>query len=156
MGDPRHRGVQTTRTPARRKQLRSFASTAASYQGRPQRGGVEVSTAGAALGATGQAAPHSDPARPTVKSVSTPESVRHRTDGEPGTALAFRGNRGPRKRMSNSKGGPICPICQHPMALELQPSGMPPRTFQCLNCERPDPMKSPVVTSILKALQPPK
>jgi hypothetical protein len=65
MGDPKHRGVQTTRTPARRKPLRSFANKAASYQKRPQRGGVEVSTAGAVLGATGQAAPHSDPARPT-------------------------------------------------------------------------------------------
>jgi hypothetical protein len=32
MGDPKHRGVQTTRTPARRKPLRSFASKAASYQ----------------------------------------------------------------------------------------------------------------------------
>jgi hypothetical protein len=53
--------------------------------------------------------------------------------------------------MSNSKDGPICPICHHSMALELQPSGMPPRTFQCLNCERPDPMKSPVVASIFAA-----
>jgi hypothetical protein len=28
MGDPKHRDVQTTRTPARRMPLRSFASTA--------------------------------------------------------------------------------------------------------------------------------
>jgi hypothetical protein len=44
MGDPKHRGVQTTRTPARRKPLRSFASTAASCQKRPQpweRGGLD-------------------------------------------------------------------------------------------------------------------
>ena len=58
--------------------------------------------------------------------------------------------------MSNSKDGAICPTCYHAMTLELQPSGMPPRNFQCLNCERPDPMKSPVIASILKALQPPK
>jgi hypothetical protein len=58
--------------------------------------------------------------------------------------------------MSESKGRPICPICYHSMALELQPSGMPPRTFRCLNCERPDPIKSPGIASILKALQPPK
>jgi hypothetical protein len=42
------------------------------------------------------------------------------------------------------------------MTLELQPSGLPPRTFQCLECERPDPMKSPVIAGILNALQPPK
>jgi hypothetical protein len=54
MGDPKHRGVQTTRTPARRKPLRSFASTAASYQERPQPGGVEVSTAGPSLALPGR------------------------------------------------------------------------------------------------------
>jgi hypothetical protein len=33
---------------------------------------------------------------------------------------------------------------------------MPPRTFQCLECERPDTLKSPVNAGILTALQPPK
>jgi hypothetical protein len=42
------------------------------------------------------------------------------------------------------------------MKLELQPSGMPPRTFQCLECERPDPLKSPAIAVIMKALQPPE
>jgi len=42
------------------------------------------------------------------------------------------------------------------MTLELQPSGMPPRTYQCLECERPDPLMSPVIAVIIKALQPPK
>jgi hypothetical protein len=28
------------------------------------------------------------------------------------------------------------------MTLELQPGGKTPRTFQCLNCERPDPLES--------------
>jgi hypothetical protein len=42
------------------------------------------------------------------------------------------------------------------MTLELQPSGMPLRTFQCLECERPDSLMSPVIAVIIKALQPPK
>jgi len=42
------------------------------------------------------------------------------------------------------------------MTFELQPSGMPSRTFQCLECERLDTMKSPVIAAILNALQPPK
>jgi hypothetical protein len=28
------------------------------------------------------------------------------------------------------------------MTLELQTGGKPPRTFQCLDCDRPDPLKS--------------
>jgi hypothetical protein len=60
------------------------------------------------------------------------------------------------ERMPDARHRPICPICQRSMTLELQPSGMPPRTFQCLDCERPDPLKSPVIAGIMKALQPPK
>jgi hypothetical protein len=36
---------------------------------------------------------------------------------------------------------PICPTCQRPKTLELQPGGKEPRTLQCLDCERPDPLK---------------
>ena len=60
------------------------------------------------------------------------------------------------ERMPDLRHRPVCPICHRPMTLELQPSGLPPRTFQCLECERPDPMKSPVIAGILNALQPPK
>jgi len=28
------------------------------------------------------------------------------------------------------------------MTLELQPGGKSPRTYQCLDCDRPDPLKS--------------
>jgi hypothetical protein len=52
--------------------------------------------------------------------------------------------------------GRFARVASAPMTLEVQPSGMPPRTFQCLECERPDPMKSPVIAEILKALQPSK
>ena len=40
------------------------------------------------------------------------------------------------------KNRPICPECQRSMTLELQRGGKSPRTFQCLDCERPDPLKS--------------
>ena len=42
------------------------------------------------------------------------------------------------------------------MTLELQSGGKPPRTFQCLDCERPDPLKSLLVVGIFKGLQPPE
>ncbi len=58
--------------------------------------------------------------------------------------------------MPDSKNRPICPGFNRPMKLELQPGGKTPRTFQCLDCERLDPLKSPVVGGILKALQPPE
>jgi hypothetical protein len=29
------------------------------------------------------------------------------------------------------------------MALELQPGGKLPRTFQCIDCDRPDPLQNP-------------
>jgi len=37
---------------------------------------------------------------------------------------------------------PACPKCQSPMTLALQPGGKGPRTLQCLDCDRPDPLKS--------------
>jgi hypothetical protein len=44
--------------------------------------------------------------------------------------------------MPASRNRPICLACQRPMTLELQPGGKSPRTFQCLDCDRPDPLKS--------------
>jgi hypothetical protein len=44
--------------------------------------------------------------------------------------------------MPDSRHRPICPRCQRPMKLELQPGGKPPRTFQCIDCDRSDPLKS--------------
>jgi hypothetical protein len=42
------------------------------------------------------------------------------------------------------------------MALQLQPGGKSPRSFQCLDCQRPDPLKSRVAAGILNALHPPE
>ena len=50
---------------------------------------------------------------------------------------------------------PTCSSCQRPMTLELQPGGKSPRTFQCLDCERPDPLKSRALDGIMGALRPP-
>ena len=58
--------------------------------------------------------------------------------------------------MPDSHNRPVCPDCQRPMTLELQPGGKSPRTFQCLDCQRPDPLKSRVVAGILHALHPPE
>ena len=44
--------------------------------------------------------------------------------------------------MPDTKNRPICPRCQRAMTLLLQPGGQPPRTFQCLDCDRPDPLKA--------------
>ena len=41
--------------------------------------------------------------------------------------------------------------------LALPPGGKGPRTFQCLDCDRPDPLKTDQATGWLKGeLQPPK
>jgi hypothetical protein len=44
--------------------------------------------------------------------------------------------------MPDSRNRPICQSCARPMTLELQPGGKLPRTFQCIGCERPDPLKT--------------
>jgi hypothetical protein len=44
--------------------------------------------------------------------------------------------------MAGSRKRPVCPGCQRAMTLELQPGGKSPRTYQCLDCDRPDPLKS--------------
>jgi hypothetical protein len=56
--------------------------------------------------------------------------------------------------MQNSKNS-ICPTCQRPKTLELQPGGKTPRTFQCLGCDRPDPLKTRALDEIMAALKPP-
>jgi hypothetical protein len=58
--------------------------------------------------------------------------------------------------LPNSHKRPVCPGCQRPMTLQLQPGGKSPRSFQCLDCQRPDPLKSRVVAGILNALHPPE
>jgi len=42
------------------------------------------------------------------------------------------------------------------MTLELQPGGKSPRSFQCLDCQRPDPLKSAALAGMLNALNPPE
>jgi tRNA(Ile2) C34 agmatinyltransferase TiaS len=58
--------------------------------------------------------------------------------------------------MPNSRNQPTCPSCNRLMTLELQAGAKSPRTFQCLDCGRPDPMGSPHVEAIMHALQPMK
>jgi hypothetical protein len=57
--------------------------------------------------------------------------------------------------MPNSRHRPVCLICQRAMTIELQPSGIPPRTFQCLECERLDPMNSQGIAGLMKAFSHP-
>jgi len=57
--------------------------------------------------------------------------------------------------LSDTHQRPVCPGCRRPMTLELQPGGKSPRSFQCLDCQRPDPLKSPALASMLDALNPP-
>jgi hypothetical protein len=52
---------------------------------------------------------------------------------------------------------PTCPVCGAYLTLALPPGGKGKRTFQCLDCEGPDPMKTENVTGWLKGeLRPPK
>jgi hypothetical protein len=52
---------------------------------------------------------------------------------------------------------PICPGCGAFLILALPPGGKGPRVFQCLECDRPDPIKTDEVIGWLKGeLQPPK
>jgi hypothetical protein len=44
--------------------------------------------------------------------------------------------------MPDSRNQPICPGCQRSMTLEVRPGGKSPRTFQDLDCDRPDPIQS--------------
>jgi hypothetical protein len=38
---------------------------------------------------------------------------------------------------------PTCPDCGAYLTLALPPGGKGPRTFQCFDCEGPDPLNSP-------------
>jgi hypothetical protein len=50
-----------------------------------------------------------------------------------------------------------CPQCGSLMRLALGPGGKGPRSLQCLDCERPDPLKTGEVAGWLQGeLQPPK
>jgi hypothetical protein len=52
---------------------------------------------------------------------------------------------------------PTCPGCGAFKVLALPPGGKGARTFQCLDCDRPDPLKSGTATGWLKGeLQSPK
>lgn len=48
----------------------------------------------------------------------------------------------------------ICPKCGKPVKLMLLPGGKGSRTYQCIHCDRPDPLKSPEVKNLLKAFLP--
>jgi hypothetical protein len=52
---------------------------------------------------------------------------------------------------------PTCPHCGAFLILALPPGGKEQRTFQCLDCDDLDPLKTDQATGWLKgALQPPK
>ena len=46
----------------------------------------------------------------------------------------------------------ICKTCGRPTKLLLQPDGDGPRSYQCLRCDRPDPLKLPRVNKLVKGL----
>jgi hypothetical protein len=52
---------------------------------------------------------------------------------------------------------PKCPGCGAYLILALPPGGKGKRTFQCFDCDGPDPLKTDKATGWLKSeLQPPK
>ena len=52
---------------------------------------------------------------------------------------------------------PTCPHCGAFLILALPPEGDGQRTFQCFDCDRPDPLKSETVTGWLQSeLRPPQ
>jgi hypothetical protein len=52
---------------------------------------------------------------------------------------------------------PKCPDCGAFLILALPPGGKGKRTMQCLDCDRPDPLKTEQAKGWLKSeLQPPK
>jgi hypothetical protein len=50
---------------------------------------------------------------------------------------------------------PPCPICKNPMTFALPPGGKGQRSWQCLDCERPDPLASEAVRGWIKGLTEP-
>jgi len=52
---------------------------------------------------------------------------------------------------------PTCPGCGAILILALPPGGKGQRTFQCFDCERPDPLKMEQIMGWLKGeLRPPQ
>jgi hypothetical protein len=49
-----------------------------------------------------------------------------------------------------------CPRCGEPMVLALPPGGKGLRKLQCLDCERPDPLKSDARRWLSSELEPPQ
>ena len=49
-----------------------------------------------------------------------------------------------------------CPRCGRPMVLALPPGGAGLRTLQCIDCERPDPLKSDTLRWLSSELKPPQ
>jgi hypothetical protein len=48
----------------------------------------------------------------------------------------------------------ICAKCGEPTKLMLPPGGDGPRTYQCVKCDRPDPLQSPDVIKLVDSLAP--
>jgi hypothetical protein len=51
---------------------------------------------------------------------------------------------------------PTCPNCGAFFILALPPGGNGPRTFQCMECDRPDPLKSDSLKWLAGELKPPQ
>jgi hypothetical protein len=49
-----------------------------------------------------------------------------------------------------------CPQCGCVMVFALPPQGKGPRSLQCLECDRPDPLRSDVLNWLKGGLQPPR
>jgi hypothetical protein len=51
---------------------------------------------------------------------------------------------------------PTCHHCKAALTLALPPGGKGKRTFQCFDCDRPDPLQSEALRWLSSELQPPK
>jgi hypothetical protein len=51
---------------------------------------------------------------------------------------------------------PTCPDCGAFLILALPPGGKGQRTFQCMDCDRPDPIKSDALRWLSSELKPPQ
>ena len=51
---------------------------------------------------------------------------------------------------------PSCPHCGAFLILALPPGGKGPRMLQCLDCERPDPLRPDTLRWLSSELRPPK
>jgi hypothetical protein len=66
----------------------------------------------------------------------------------------------PGSRRQNPRMGqaerPTCPGCGANLILALPPGGKGPRSFQCFECDRPDPLETDAVKWITGELRPPE